>query len=193
MHEIDITVEDTPINVSVNPPEDFSVVIEENPVDVSITEQVTQVIVQDEPFVIVFPDPETVGPVGPPGPPGPKGDSGNIITSVAGEPLGSSRLVVKSSTDSKLYYADVNNPDHAYGVFGITRTSALVDQEVQVFISGEIEEVAWNWRQNEPVFMGTNGYLTQDLIPADYFVTVGFAINPRKIFLRIDLPIYLIN
>lgn len=77
-------------------------------------------------------------------------------TVVASESLGGHRAVTIDG-----YYADATNIAHAYKVMGITTGAVTIGATATIKTFGEITESGWNWTIGEPVFLSTNGNLTQ--------------------------------
>lgn len=74
-------------------------------------------------------------------------------------------------------------------VVGITFTSALAGQSVQIKTSGIIEDAGWTWTKG-PVFLGTNGTLTQTAPTGGAVVVpIGRAIATTKLQIDIDTTI----
>lgn len=125
---------------------------------------------------------------GPPGPPGPAG--GNVVQLLAIGAVGGNRVV--RSVPGGVGYASNDNTAHGDDVVGLT-LQAGADELINVQVAGEVVEPSWNWVPQEPVFVGTNGLLTQapPEDPAARFVLVfGFATSPTSIMIRVEAPIY---
>lgn len=111
-----------------------------------------------------------VGPVGPKGDTGERGPAGDtpILTGIAGMPLGGHRAIV-FNTDGTFIYADQSIPDHAERVLGITTGAAEAGAEVTIQTGGELTEPSWTWVLDQPIYLGTNGLLTQ-AVPTTGFI-----------------------
>jgi hypothetical protein len=125
---------------------------------------------------------------------GPAGASGQgtteLLTRVAGENLGGHRVVIVDS-DNKVYYADRTNLAHMYKVVGITRGAANVGDSVEIQTYGLMTELSWNWIAGQPIFLGTNGLLTQ--VPPSYgfCLIIAKALTSTDIFISVKNPIIL--
>lgn len=130
------------------------------------------------------------------GPPGPGGSGGGSnIEVLAGENLGGHRLVILNEVGRALY-ADSSQIDHLHRVVGITTGAADVDSGVSLVGNGPLSEVSWNWAVGLPIYLGTNGLLTQAVpaAPAAKFsLVVGFPTSSTSMFVNIREPITLIN
>jgi hypothetical protein len=84
---------------------------------------------------------------------------------------------------------------HANLVLGITVNAASAGGTLEIVRAGEISEPTWNWTLGAPIFLGTDGLMTQTapVNPAALFsLVVAFPVTPTKIYVSIREPIYLI-
>lgn len=126
------------------------------------------------------------------GPPGLDGaDGGQSINRTAATALGGHR-VVRSTAASTVGYADATNTEHGDDTVGITVGAAAEDAEVEVQRTGSLTFGGWSWTQGLPVFLSTNGTLTQT--PPDdthaFSQIVGHAESATALFIQIEPPIY---
>jgi len=127
------------------------------------------------------------GPEGIQGPPG----SGSAVTRLAGVALGGHRVVVLDSSDEAIY-ADHTILAHRDKVLGLTNGAVAQGDEATIVTYGEVVEPSWNWTLDDPVFLGTNGMLTQVVPTTGFLQRVGFPNGaPTKLFVDIDTPITL--
>lgn len=63
---------------------------------------------------------------------------------------------------------------------GVTRMATVSGDPVDVVRVGLMEEATWGWTPNAPIFISTNGVLTQTL-PAGLVRRIGWAISATKI------------
>lgn len=63
---------------------------------------------------------------------------------------------------------------------GLTRVAAVMGETIDVVRSGLIEESAWSWTANAPLFIADNGLLTQE-VPVGVIRRIGWALTPHKI------------
>lgn len=91
-----------------------------------------------------------------------------------------------------LVLADQTNLAHADAIAGMTLNAAAVGQKPQLARAGLIEDSSWNWIPGQPIFLGTNGNLTQDgsTIVLGFLMPVGWVPEPTKIYLEIEEPIF---
>jgi hypothetical protein len=124
---------------------------------------------------------------------GPQGIQGNAFTyemMMSGSIMSGHRMVTVN-TNGKLIYADSTVPSHASRVIGIIISSVVVDELTQVYITGSVEEPSWTWDINEPIYLSTNGQLTQTPPLTGFLLIVGFPITSTKIFIDLVTPIIL--
>lgn len=120
------------------------------------------------------------------GPAGPQGASNQFETHFAGRVLGGNRAVTLNSL-GRLDYPDISSEDSF--VIGITTGSVLENYPGEVQITGSMTEPSWNWLTKKPVFVGTDGVLTQTP-PTGQLITVGIAYKPTSIFINLHPTIY---
>lgn len=131
------------------------------------------------------------GPPGPPGPPGPAGAS--LLSYTAAIPISGHRIITINS-DGKAIYADSTILSHANKVIGMSTGAAAADSTLSVKIVGEFTEGSWNWTPNQPIYLSTNGLITQTVptSPSLYSLVIGTAVTSTTIFINIMPPIFLI-
>lgn len=121
---------------------------------------------------------------------GPPGAAGGVsFFKEAYENVGGQRIVVLNS-DDKIGYASSDNINHIGIVVGMTKTAAIIGDTVEVVNNIIIEDVSWSLEPYKPVFLSTNGIITQNIEGAILFVlSVGVALSPTKIYLKQSQPI----
>ncbi|WP_462382329.1 hypothetical protein [Pseudomonas sp. Marseille-QA0892] len=153
------------------------------------------VIVAGQPFALVV-EPRAApavvvaagnqGPAGPRGVPGPSG--GSAVQRQAGNTLSALRFVYELNGAVRyLDYSDSENMDFA---LGLTLTSAAEGQQIDIQLSGSVDEPSWSWMPG-PVWLGTEGFLTQSPPHEGFLLYVGSAVSPTRLILNIDQPIEL--
>ncbi len=126
---------------------------------------------------------------GPAGPMGPAGPSGGTSTEyVAGTVLGGHRIVFAEGT--QVQYVDSADISQVERVVGITLHAAEEGAPVLVQRHSEITELTWQWEPG-PVYLGSNGLLTQVVPSTGVFLQVGIALSATVLDLRISSPIIL--
>lgn len=103
--------------------------------------------------------------------------------------------VVRVNNSRKLEYASSADMSHIYSVIGITKNAVNSNEQPDVIKYGDIEEASWSWVTGQPVFLATNGLLTQNtpVKPTSLFLLqVGFATATNRLFIDIKPPMILI-
>lgn len=117
------------------------------------------------------------------GPAGPSGE--NFTVQVASMSLSGHRAVTTG-----LVYADKDTLAHAFAVLGITRNAVGASGSVQVQYGGAMIEPSWSWTPNLPIFLGSNGVLTQVAPTTGFILSLGFALSATEIMINISIPIF---
>ncbi len=128
------------------------------------------------------------GPQGAQGPVGPVG--GSSLSYLAGAALGGHRMVVLNSSQQAVY-ADNTNLAHANKVLGMTTGAVSMGDTASILYGGELVEPSWVWGLDQPVYVGTNGLLTQTPPVAGFSQIVGFPIAANKLFVSLREPLIL--
>lgn len=118
--------------------------------------------------------------------------TGESLVVTAGAALGGHRIVYQDAT-GKAQYASNQVAAHALIMLGMTTGAVEVNAPVVVQHSGEITEPSWAWILEQPVYLGTNGLITQTppANPALFQRIVGFPMSATKLFLRLREPIFI--
>lgn len=154
------------------------IITNERPLQLIVTQEVSKIV-----------EVVSAGPQGIPGPPGPASGTGDVqyttTTSISGH-----RMVTIQSPGS-ISYADCTILSHAFKVAGITVNAASPGGSVVVKSSGEITEPSWNWDVNLPVYLGSNGLLTQiEPVVRSFLMIVGFPVSSSTLYLNISQPLF---
>lgn len=115
------------------------------------------------------------------------GSSGDTVSVVASEALGGHRVVTFDG-----YYASNDDADDRFSVLGITTGAVVIGATATVKTYGTITEGSWNWTAGLPVFLSTNGQLTQTAPTAGFRLIIGRAKSATTLFVDISEPIVLI-
>lgn len=111
----------------------------------------------------------------------------DTVAVTAAENLGGHRIVTVEG-----YYASKDTATDKNKVLGMTTGAASIGSEATVQVSGFIEESSWNWNVDLPVFLSTNGQLTQSAITSGFSLIVGKPRTATNMFISISEPIILI-
>lgn len=115
--------------------------------------------------------------------------SGPAVEHIAGETLSGHRVVV--IVDNEAFYADNTNPDHLHLVRGITVASALLGETTCIQISGPLVEPSWTWTPKLPLYLSTNGTLTQSAPSSGFLKQIAVADTPTRIMIDTQLSFVL--
>lgn len=125
------------------------------------------------------------GPPGEQGEPGPAG--GSIVTATAGQNLSSGRAVV--SINNQIVYFNPADETHAGLLYGITKTSALTGQDVEVQLAGVFQETGLGLTPNLVVYAGASGVLTHTPPASGLIQQVGASISNDTLNINITLTV----
>ena len=118
--------------------------------------------------------------------------SGNSFVKKMADIALSGHRAVYIKENSKVNYADKDDLTSALMVLGITVAAASADTLVDVQYSGELVEPSWNWVVNSPVYLGSNGLLTQVVPTTGLIRQLGIPSAPTSLFIEIQSLIKLI-
>lgn len=124
---------------------------------------------------------------GPPGPQGPAGPSGGIISLPTNSTISIHKAVVVNNSGF-VEYASADNILTAKSVVGITTQSAGAGANVNVQTAGDVEDSTWSWTAGLPIYLGLNGFLTQDQNVGLFQLQVANASSATKIIVGIKMP-----
>ena len=111
----------------------------------------------------------------------------DTVAITAAENLGGHRIVTVEG-----FYASKDTATDRNKVLGMTTGAVSIGSEATVQVSGFIEESSWNWNVDIPVFLSTNGQLTQSAITSGFSLIVGKPRTATNMFISISEPIILI-
>jgi len=153
-------------------------------------DSVIEVVADTVDTVIEILSTETLpGPEGIAGPTGPAGAT--VLTYTAGVNLSGHRMVVLDDS-ALVIYADITVAAHVSKVVGMTTGAAMAGADATIQTGGELIEPSWSWTLNIPIWLSTDGLLTQVAPVSGFSLIVGFPITATKIFISIREPIFLI-
>lgn len=168
--------------------EEVRYLIQENPISLQISQENLNLNITEQNTELTL----NSGIKGDKGDKGDTGESGASSSYVytAGEILGGHRSVI---IDNNLaYYADCTNLDHINKPMGISSNASAEGGEVTVVFFGEMEESSWSWDITKPIFIGTNGILTQTPVTSGFSCIIATPITTTKIFIE-KQEIFILN
>lgn len=114
--------------------------------------------------------------------------SGNALPTLpANANLSALRMVSRSGTGYS--YADPNSADSVWSIAGLAVFSINAGIPVTPLRNTSFSDSSWNWARGSPIFLGTNGALTQTPPSSGYLVVVATVLDPQTIFIQIEEPI----
>ena len=117
--------------------------------------------------------------------PGPAGD-GVTFVAVADQAIGGHRVVISTATGCD--YADSSNLAHLGKVIGMTNAATSAGNSVKIWPAGKITEPSFNFALG-PVYLSTNGLLTQTPPTTGFIQQIGVALSQTTILVQILNPI----
>lgn len=112
---------------------------------------------------------------------------GNEATITAAENLGGHRVVTVEG-----YYASKDTANDKFKVLGITTGAVNSGETATVTTYGEMTESSWNWTSGTPVFLSTNGLMTQTAPTTGFRTIIGIPLTSTSMFVNISEPIVII-
>ena len=110
---------------------------------------------------------------------------------VVGENVAQYRIVYRNLIDSKIYLADATQLEKIYAI-GAAEQNILAFETGTVRYAGYIKNTSWNFDPIKPIYLGTNGNITQTMMTnAIAIVHLGQVISPTEIILDIEDPIFI--
>jgi hypothetical protein len=109
------------------------------------------------------------------------------VVAVAGETISALRIVYTEPATGKIFYADKDTSNTISSLLGVTTTAGILDDNINITISGTISDSSWNWNMagNVNLFLGANGAIVQGALSGAVVVRIGYAISSTKIMVRI--------
>lgn len=102
--------------------------------------------------------------------------------------IGGQRAVI-ANTDGTISYADTQNLSHLGRVLGISAGAGNDGDDVLVIREGLISFSGWAWDTSIPVYLATNGLLSQNASNTGFSQIVGFAESPTDLYVNLREPI----
>lgn len=107
----------------------------------------------------------------------------------AGEDISALKLIYQTDINT-VEFADSTTYTESV-VLGLSLNSAVTGNDVEILTYGQHDDAFFNFSLNEPLFLGSNGNIT-NVEPATGFVTqIGHGLGAGGIFIDIKRPIEL--
>lgn len=107
----------------------------------------------------------------------------DTVAVTAAENLGGHRIVTVEG-----FYASKDTATDKFKVLGITTGAASSGAEATVQISGYLTEPGWNFTVGNPVFLSTNGHITQTAPTDGFCLIIGKPKTATTLFIEIHEP-----
>ncbi len=115
------------------------------------------------------------------GPIGPAGPIGGFVEAVAGVTLSGHRAVIPD-VDGTLIYADQQDSTQVNLPVYLTFSSWAQGEVATVVGIGPVEEASWDWTPLLPIYLGSNGLLTQVAPTSGFLRKVASVASPTSIW-----------
>ncbi len=112
------------------------------------------------------------------------------IILTAGENISALR-VITVNTDGEGIYADSSTVNHANLIAGISYTAGLEGESIKVIHQGKVKDSFFSFDMTKPIFLGSNGVLTQTPPTSGIAVIIGSPVAVDTLILRIQGSIVL--
>lgn len=109
-----------------------------------------------------------------------------VFTRIAGEAVGGHRVLVYDAV-GRVVYADSSEASHAGRVVGLSLGAAAEGEAVTVRRLGEVTEPSWSWTPGAPLFLGTDGLITETPPATGIVQSIGSAVTATTILLDFSL------
>ena len=100
--------------------------------------------------------------------------------------------VLAVDDDGKVLHADNTILWHRHNILGISKQAVSAGNQVEIAIEGdELTETSWNWDTQLPIYLSTDGLLTQTIPSNGFIVIVAETITSTTIRIKINNSIIL--
>lgn len=89
------------------------------------------------------------------------------------------------------YYASNTTATDKFKILGLTTGAVISGDSATVQTFGELTYSGWNWTLGNPVFLTTNGNITQTVPTSGYRIIIGKPITATILFIEISEPFIL--
>ena len=112
---------------------------------------------------------------------------GTAVEYTAAIALGGHRVV--AIVGNQATYADKDTSAHYATVRGITTGAVLIGNTATIQVQGPMSEPSWSWTPNEPIYLGSNGQLTQTVPTTGAIIQIAVADTATQIMIDRKMPI----
>ncbi len=176
--------------------EDMATVTGEKPL-IIIEQPIQSVVSINNQSVAVIPLTTTriveVSNQGPRGPRGYGSDGSNDFIGLAGSGGLQSYQIVYIDSEDTLKAANSNNPSHAGRVAGISTETVLEGEDVNIRVTGKVENPLWDLTPGKAYYLSTGGEISTDIPLTGFFQRIGRALNSTTLIVELGEPILIEN
>ena len=129
------------------------------------------------------------GPPGVAGADGTPGSGGVEYVAVNSAQALSGHKAVRLSATGAVYASNDDDLNSLSICIGITQGSSILNAISNIQTAGSMIELGWNWDINLPLYLGTNGNLTQTPPVTGYTKEIATVISTTEILIRIQTSI----
>jgi hypothetical protein len=105
-----------------------------------------------------------------------------IVQRMVAQDTSGHRLMVPDD-DGKAIYADSSDPTHISRPVWMTTNAWSNGIQADLLALGQVVEPTWDWTPNQPIWIGSDGFLTQDYpVGAAFLRRVAEAVTPITIY-----------
>jgi len=112
---------------------------------------------------------------------------GTAIDKIAGAALNGHRAI--AVVGGFAIHADQSIPTHWHNVAGLSIGAFIEGALAVIQVEGPITEASWNWIPDLPIFVATDGLLTQTAPTSGAVIQIGTADTDKQISLHVRSPI----
>lgn len=117
----------------------------------------------------------------------------NIIDEFkAGEYLYKHRVVYIGS-DGTAYLANFTDLTCMSHIIGLSASTTLKRGTVGIQTFGTLHDLDWSWIRSKPIFLGSNGEMTQTAVSSGFSLKIGYPLTSTSMFIDIEQPIVITN
>lgn len=99
--------------------------------------------------------------------------------------IGGHRIVALNSNDEVVY------PTVYTTAIGLSINAASIGSDVNIITTGYVVESSWSWIPGEPLFLSTDGQISQTPPTSGILLQVGKSISATSIYINLQQPIQL--
>ena len=114
----------------------------------------------------------------------------DLIIATAGQALSGHKMVVLDSAGEAIY-ADNTTMTHIHKVLGMTIGASSIGTDANILTHGKLTEPTWSWTLDLPIFLISNGSLSQTAPTSGFSQVVAFPLSATSVMVDLREPISL--